>query len=273
MDIFKKYNAFSLDNFKYTEVPSRKHQFELDSLATLNLIKIDEWSVPVYLYPSNSSINTRNELLIMAAEIQQKSAKDQIDYVNKYNDVTSEFKKLCEKEYLIFPETYIDDLLEEATDIIIKLKYKYNRPRPYQLAPMLGISLRFDIKDSAKSPSFPSGHALQGKLAANVLSLMFPELKDKFQKIGANVAYSRYIGAFHFPSDLEYGALLADWLMDHIVLPDQMDETLTIGKRNDLPNVTPNPIQPGEGEDARLLKIRQFKGSFEDYKNYWNDRI
>jgi len=47
----------------------------------------------------------------------------------------------------------------------------------------------------------------------------------------------------------------------------------SIGLEEFKPNVTPNPILKGDGEDERLMKIRQFKGSFEDYKNYWNDRI
>ena len=62
-------------------------------------------------------------------------------------------------------------------------------------------------------------------------------------------------------------------MINYVVFPDQLDESKTIGMRDDLPNISPNPIQPGEGEDARLVKIRQFKGNVEDYKNYWNDRI
>lgn len=33
-----------------------------------------------------------------------------------------------------------------------------------------------------------------------------------------------------------------------------------------------NNIQQGVGEDDRLLKIRQFKGTIKDYKTYWDDR-
>jgi hypothetical protein len=77
----------------------------------------------------------------------------------------------------------------------------------------------------------------------------------------------------HFPSDLVYGVEIADWLTQYVTLPDAISESKTIGQRDDLPNTTPNPIQPGEGEDDRLVKIRQFKGKVEDYKNYWDDRI
>lgn len=273
MNRFKTYFGYSVDRINYADAPKQKDQFVIDSAPSLNLIKIDEWSAPVKACPENGSLDTKNELLRMSAEINQMDDDDQEDIVDKYDDFLDEFEKACTKEYLIFPKEYINELVNESVEIITKLKWKYNRPRPYQLAPVLGIPLRFDIKESAKSPSYPSGHACQSKLVANVLSLMFPEMTEKFQKIADKVAYSRYIGGLHFPSDLVYGAEIADWMINYVVLPDQVDEAKTIGLRNDLPNITPNPVQPGGGEDERLLKIRQFKGTVEDYKNYWDDRI
>lgn len=47
----------------------------------------------------------------------------------------------------------------------------------------------------------------------------------------------------------------------------------SIGLEEFKPNITPNPILKGDEEDERLVRIRQFKGSVNDYKNYWNDRI
>lgn len=273
MNRFKTYSDYSIDRINYADSPKSEDQLVLDSPPSLNLIKIDEWSAPVKPCPENGSLDTKNELLRMSAEINQMDDDDQEDIVEKYDEFFDEFEKACNKKGLVFPKEYLNDLIDESVEIITKIKWKYNRPRPYQLAPVLGISLRVNMKETAKSPSFPSGHALQSKLVANVLSIMFPELEDKFQKIADKVAYSRYIGGLHYPSDLVYGAELADWMINYVVFPDQLDESKTIGMRDDLPNISPNPIQPGEGEDARLVKIRQFKGNVEDYKNYWNDRI
>lgn len=47
----------------------------------------------------------------------------------------------------------------------------------------------------------------------------------------------------------------------------------SIGLEEFKPNITPNPILKGDEEDERLARIRQFKGSLNDYKNYWDDRI
>jgi len=61
--------------------------------------------------------------------------------------------------------------------------------------------------------------------------------------------------------------------MKPVKLFEEFNETKSIGLEKFKPNVSPNPILKGEGEDARLIKIRQFKGGVEDYKSYWNDRI
>jgi 8-oxo-dGTP pyrophosphatase MutT (NUDIX family) len=50
-------------------------------------------------------------------------------------------------------------------------------------------------------------------------------------------------------------------------------ESKTAGNNDVKPNIELNEVQPGIGEDPRLLKIRQFKATIKDYKSYWDDRI
>ena len=52
-----------------------------------------------------------------------------------------------------------------------------------------------------------------------------------------------------------------------------IDEAKTIGLEDIQPNNEINPVEPGDGEDPRLVKIRQFKGTVADYASYWEDRI
>lgn len=50
-------------------------------------------------------------------------------------------------------------------------------------------------------------------------------------------------------------------------------EAETIAKLDVEPNQEINATQTGVGEDPRLVKIRQFKGTIKNYKDYWDDRI
>ena len=52
-----------------------------------------------------------------------------------------------------------------------------------------------------------------------------------------------------------------------------IDESKTIGLEETEPNHEINPVQPGDDEDERLVKIRQFKGKVSDMASYWKDRI
>lgn len=52
-----------------------------------------------------------------------------------------------------------------------------------------------------------------------------------------------------------------------------IDESKTIGLEETEPNHEINPVEPGTGEDDRLVKIRQFKGKVSDLASYWEDRI
>jgi hypothetical protein len=52
-----------------------------------------------------------------------------------------------------------------------------------------------------------------------------------------------------------------------------VDESKTIGLEETEANNEINPVQPGNGEDERLVKIRQFKGKVSDMSTYWEDRI
>jgi len=91
----------------------------------------------------------------------------------------------------------------------MELKYKYNRPRPYQIAAFYGIDLNGTELDSMKTPSYPSGHAVQGYLVADILSQQDPENEVIYQAVGEDIAHSRIIGKAHYPSDKEYGRVIA----------------------------------------------------------------
>ena len=101
----------------------------------------------------------------------------------------------------------------ESSKFIIQLKYKFNRPRPYQIAEHYEIE---DFKrhklDTANSPSYPSGHAVQGRVIALYLSDKDPNNRKEYMMIGHNISESRIMARAHFPSDRKYGDMLGDEL-------------------------------------------------------------
>ena len=129
--------------------------------------------------------------------------------VKEYDEVEDTFKKALEVTDFNADTKYIDDIVHESVKYIMELKYKYNRPRPYQIAAFYGIDLNGTELDSMKTPSYPSGHAVQGYLVADILSQQDPENEVIYQAVGEDIAHSRLIAKAHYPSDKEYGRVIA----------------------------------------------------------------
>jgi len=92
------------------------------------------------------------------------------------------------------------------------LKYFYNRARPLQVAPEIinkqnGTLLH---SDSANTPAYPSGHAIQAYYLAKVLARKFPAKTQALMEIATKCSNIRIIAGLHFPSDRDFGWWVVD---------------------------------------------------------------
>ena len=93
------------------------------------------------------------------------------------------------------------------------LKWKYNRARPAQIAPELineknGTLLH---SESAATPAYPSGHAVQAYYLAKILARRFPAKTHAVMEIATKCANIRIMAGHHYPSDRDFGW----WVVDH----------------------------------------------------------
>ena len=109
---------------------------------------------------------------------------------------------------------FIDRIIKESAKFIMDLKYKFNRPRPFQIAEFYHIDLNGTQLDSMKTPSFPSGHAVQGYLIGEYLAKVDPTHSHEYKQVGEDIAQSRLVAKAHYPSDKAYGKELAKFLVN-----------------------------------------------------------
>jgi acid phosphatase (class A) len=126
------------------------------------------------------------------------------------------FEKICKDNGLGFDKKFFKAMIKEVGHIVIKLKYKFNRPRPFQLAKVHCLDLMKYDSETAKTPSYPSGHTTQGRVLAIYLSKLYPELQDQFEAVSDTISLSRMVGCHHFPSDVAYGNQIATWIASNI---------------------------------------------------------
>ena len=198
-------DLLELNEMTYNDGASEKHQDKIDRPITL----FEDISISLQPFPENTSKKTLEEVKYLS------EIEEDVDYVRKNDKVKESFGKLHEELELEYNEDEAGKYLKESSKYIMELKYKFQRPRPHQIADFYGIDLNGVDLDSMKTPSYPSGHATQGYLLGMIYSERYPEYRKEFMKLGEDIAESRIIGKAHFPSDKKAGIELAEKLFEN----------------------------------------------------------
>ena len=162
--------------------------------------------------PPNNSQKTKSELHYLLAY--NEGVIDN-KFVKEYDDIIEPFMSELKKSDVSVSENDLQEIIDESVKFIMKVKYKYNRPRPYQIAEYYNIKdFKIHKLDTAKTPSYPSGHALQGRLIGLILTDKDPKHQNEYMAVSQKISDSRIMARAHYPSDKEYGEKLADELYD-----------------------------------------------------------
>ena len=209
--MIKLKELLSLNELKYSDKIKEKHQ---EKMSRNNSILPNEMSIAKTPPPDNGSKQTLKELYWL---LDYNDGKIDNDMIKEGDEVIDVFEKYCKENNLKFDRSYYKKVLKESAKIILKLKYHYNRPRPYQLAEFYGIpDFKIHKLDSAKTPSYPSGHTIQGHLLYLLLSKKYPNHYEELKKIADYVSNSRLMARAHFPSDVKFGEKVAENIMRSI---------------------------------------------------------
>ena len=132
-------------------------------------------------------------------------------------------KKYCDDNEMVFHKDEFKDLIQQATDTINYFKDKYDRKRPIEVDKTLDTS----PSKTNKTPSYPSGHAVQSRIVAKYVGGKFPEHEVSLIEAGNECGYGRVLAGFHYPSDYEVGNLLGDKMYELMNKDDYIKEMKT----------------------------------------------
>tara|TARA_R110002020_G_scaffold199461_2_gene400908 strand:- start:171 stop:815 length:645 start_codon:yes stop_codon:yes gene_type:complete len=198
--MIKLKELLSLNELKYSDKIKEKHQ---EKMSRNNSILPNEMSIAKTPPPDNGSKQTLKELYWL---LDYNDGKIDNEMIKEGDEVIDVFEKYCKENNLKFDRSYYKKVLKESAKIILKLKYHYNRPRPYQLAEFYGIEdFKVHKLDTANTPSYPSGHSIQGYMMGSILGNKYPSHYQPFMDLGAFVSESRLMARAHFPSDVDFG--------------------------------------------------------------------
>jgi len=135
--------------------------------------------------------------------------------ISSGDDIKSTFLKLFNGNIHI--AELIELLANESRFIIMKLKWFHNRPRPQQVAKSMNYPFPYCDLKSSRTPAYPSGHSTQAFLIAEVLSWLFPNMKEELLSNAKMISVSRLNARIHYPSDTNIGEKLGSEMGKHFL--------------------------------------------------------
>ena len=93
-----------------------------------------------------------------------------------------------------------------------------------------GLDFHQQPLESARTPSYPSGHSTQGRLLAHILSDKYPKHETEIKKLGNEIGTGRLVAKVHYPSDDVFGKELGDKLYDYIKDKNVLEEQVMVDK-------------------------------------------
>lgn len=117
------------------------------------------------------------------------------------------FSKLlaCSPEFRPVTHLVVLTCVQIGGLVASRFKLKYKRARPVQVWPVVRPLL-----PTPRHPSYPSGHALQCFLIAEVLGKTVPATAPQLARLALRIAVNRERAGVHFPSDTEASFGLAE---------------------------------------------------------------
>lgn len=190
------------------------NQEQLEYIKKVNYLDILFEELSTYTFPKNSSEATKEELNNIVDSI--KALEGKTEYIKRYKTYDAHLKRYFIEGLLKGEEDekevkeLVNSVMEDIKPLLIKLKYHFQRPRPNQLAQYYKLKLFPYQSISADSPSFPSGHAYQGRILTEVLGNRYPKTYSFMQKVFNDISYSRIYMGLHYQSDIDVAIFCAD---------------------------------------------------------------
>lgn len=193
------------------QIPYLKEKNYLDDV----FVQISE----KYSFPLNGSESTQEELNEIIDYIKAIQGNDKI--ISRYFEYdqgldlvfTSIISKIEEDKQKIADT--LSQVFEDVWPFILKLKYRYQRPRPHQLSEHYKLALFPYASVNSDCPSFPSGYACISYILCEIFGNHYPENYASFKKLRHDISMSRIHMGLNYKSDIDVGILCAEMVLDN----------------------------------------------------------
>lgn len=188
-------------------------------------IDVDINEFPNVKYPEVGTKEYQDELLTLQKSFLRPSCS------NKFLEISNEkpfkiFKKYVEKNNLDYDMNYLDTVNKDLAGLVLTLKFKYNRPRPYKQMERSNVEFPYNRIEINDSPSFPSGHSAHAFFNAKMIASKFPEHEMKLRTLAEMISQSRLDLGKHYSSDVSFGKFVGEYCAQKIKNKKSLTENI-----------------------------------------------
>jgi len=167
-------------------------------------------------FPLNNSESVKQELNDMVEKVRSIFDESNSDHFARYRRYD---RNLLQSVISAFTVKGLDvaelvnSINDDISPTIIKLKQKYQRARPYQLAQYYKLKLFPYNTFSGHSPSYPSGHTIQAYVIMNIIGNKHPQAYGFCKQFITDIADSRVYLGLHYPSDNDVSYIIGQEIL------------------------------------------------------------
>ena len=169
-------------------------------------------------FPLNDSELTKdelNEIVDALASMKEPSNEAFLKRYKAYDRSLSQVLISTFKQKNLDLEELVKEIILDIRGLIFKLKYYYQRPRPYQLADYYKLALFPYNSHSDKTPSYPSGHGVEAYVILNVIGNKYPDQYSFCKEVIDDVMFSREYLGLHYSSDNDFARTVGKEILKH----------------------------------------------------------
>jgi hypothetical protein len=203
MNIISKVDKSLVDRINSEVYTDDKKTFKVSDKITI------DWKGVLPEPPINTSEETIKELEYLAKLTKNVSAaqKNLIYLVD--NEPLDLYNDILRQHNLEMPKKDFNRLWRMTKPVIMNLKYKFNRPRPEQLAKYYGLKINVLETKTHHTPAYPSGHTSYAAMGAYLLAEKYPKYSSSFFKRIGDAGLARCLQGVHYPSDNEAAMVIS----------------------------------------------------------------
>jgi hypothetical protein len=157
-----------------------------------------------------SYVDSIDEIIELKNIMDKYTDSQRITIANEYNHFFDKFTSINN----IHADT--QKLNDYINYLVLKLKIKFNRVRPFILSHKYNINIFIVALDTIFTPSYPSGHSASGRFFYRYFSDNDPINEPKYFALMNNITLARLLAGVHYKSDCDIAIIIADLLYDKL---------------------------------------------------------